>query len=193
MTNVDCRFRSRGRQRGVVAVEIAILGVLFFTFVFGVIEVSRALYLWNTMTEVTRRAARAAAVSNFSSGAEKDAVRTYAMFSADSLPLAGGITKDNIQINYLQADGVTPVDPLPASPAQNLINCTTSHRGPTCIRFVQARLCLEGDAEDCTPVPYTSLIGIMDRWLDPSTIRFPSFATVTPVASFGRVPGAAGP
>ena len=52
--------------------RFAILGVLFFTFVFGVIEVSRALYLWNTMTEVTRRAARAAAVSNFSSGAEKD-------------------------------------------------------------------------------------------------------------------------
>ena len=53
----SCTSDSRRRQRGVAAVEFALGSLLFFTFVFGVIELARALYVYSTMVEVTRRAA----------------------------------------------------------------------------------------------------------------------------------------
>ncbi|MGG7054682.1 TadE/TadG family type IV pilus assembly protein [Nitrosomonas sp. ANs5] len=50
------------RQRGAAAVEFALLAVLLFTLLFGVIEMSRVLFYWNTATEATRLGARLAVV-----------------------------------------------------------------------------------------------------------------------------------
>ncbi|SDY95867.1 TadE/TadG family type IV pilus assembly protein [Nitrosomonas halophila] len=50
------------RQRGVAAVEFALLAALLFTLLFGVIEMSRVLFYWNTATEATRLGARLAVV-----------------------------------------------------------------------------------------------------------------------------------
>jgi hypothetical protein len=52
----------RRRQAGAGLAELAISIALFLLVLFGVIEIARALYVWNTLTEVTRRAARVAAV-----------------------------------------------------------------------------------------------------------------------------------
>ena len=47
-----------GRQQGAAAVEFALVALLFFTLLFGILEFGRMLYLYNTVQEVSRRAAR---------------------------------------------------------------------------------------------------------------------------------------
>lgn len=49
-------------QRGVAAVEFALIAPLFFAFLFGVIEMGRVLYYMNAATEATRLGARVAVV-----------------------------------------------------------------------------------------------------------------------------------
>lgn len=51
-----------GRQRGVAAVEFALLAGILFTLLFGVMEMGRVLFYWNTAVEATRMGARLAVV-----------------------------------------------------------------------------------------------------------------------------------
>ena len=53
---------NRFRQRGVAAVEFALVASLLFTLLFGVMEMGRVLFYWNTATEATRLGARLAVV-----------------------------------------------------------------------------------------------------------------------------------
>ncbi len=66
------------RQRGLTTVEFAICGTVFLIFLFGVIETGRMLFTWNALDEMTRRAARLAAVCPIGSLAN---VRATAAFS----------------------------------------------------------------------------------------------------------------
>ena len=50
------------RQKGTTTVEFAVVAALLLTLLFGVIEVGRAMFVWNTLNEATRRGARVAAV-----------------------------------------------------------------------------------------------------------------------------------
>lgn len=52
----------RQRQRGVAAVEFALVALIFFTLLIGVMEVSRVLFYLNTAAEATRLGARLAVV-----------------------------------------------------------------------------------------------------------------------------------
>ena len=50
----------RTSQAGTTAVEFAITSIFFFLLVFGILELARIMYVFNTLQEVTRRAAAAA-------------------------------------------------------------------------------------------------------------------------------------
>jgi Flp pilus assembly protein TadG len=50
------------RQRGVAAVEFAIVSSLLFSVLFGVMEMGRLLWTWNAAVEATRFGARLAVV-----------------------------------------------------------------------------------------------------------------------------------
>jgi Flp pilus assembly protein TadG len=50
------------RQRGVAAVEFALVSGIFFTMLLGVVEMGRLLWTWNAATEATRLGARIAIV-----------------------------------------------------------------------------------------------------------------------------------
>lgn len=54
--------RSTSGQRGVAAVEFAIVSSLLFTVLFGVMEMGRLLWTWNAAVEATRFGARLAVV-----------------------------------------------------------------------------------------------------------------------------------
>lgn len=54
--------RPPSRQRGVAAVEFAIVSSLLFTVLFGVMEMGRLLWTWNAAVEATRFGARLAVV-----------------------------------------------------------------------------------------------------------------------------------
>jgi hypothetical protein len=48
--------------RGVAAVEFALVSAVFFTILFGALEMGRILFTWNTAAEATRLGTRIAAV-----------------------------------------------------------------------------------------------------------------------------------
>jgi len=96
------------RQQGLTTVEAAIGAAVMLTVLFGVIEVSRLVFVWNFLDEATRRGARVAAVCPF----DHPAVRRVAIFSqpagGDTSPYVQGLTTSEINIEYLDAAG----DPL---------------------------------------------------------------------------------
>lgn len=83
-------FNSAKDQRGVAAVEFALVAGIFFTLLIGIMEMSRLLFYWNTATEATRLGARVAVVCALGDTAIK--TRMTALF-----PL---ISADDIQIDY---------------------------------------------------------------------------------------------
>jgi hypothetical protein len=94
------------RQQGLTTVEFAIVATTFFMILFGVIEVSRGLFVWNTIGEATRRGARVAVVCppNHSAPA-RAAVFSNNPGGGSSSPVLSGLTMDNIAVAYLDADG----------------------------------------------------------------------------------------
>ena len=190
---IHARWR---REGGVFAVEFAMLATLFFIFLFALLEVARAVYLWNLVPEITRRAARAAAVTDFSNASAVQAVREQAVLRSapGRLPLGGAISDAYVRIDYLsQSSGgggvpaALPVGVMPACPQRNRINCLDNPHGASCIRFVRAQLCLPGTGGSCERVPYRPILPLLEM-LFPSgaqAVRLPSGVTLAVAESLG--------
>lgn len=103
------RKTSKQRQKGLTSVEFAIVGSVFFVVLFGVIEMGRALFVVNTLTEATRRGARMAAVCPVGSAAPASA----AVFDngTGSSSVVYGLTTGNIETDYLDANGNVLINP----------------------------------------------------------------------------------
>ncbi|MGX4640109.1 TadE/TadG family type IV pilus assembly protein [Massilia sp. SYSU DXS3249] len=165
------RLPKRRTQRGVAAVEFSLVAILLFTLIFGIIEVARAMYICNTLQEVTRRAAALAATTDFSNALDMQEVRETAIFrtSPGTLAFAQPISDAHINIDYMRIrqNGTTLTmeriseASLPASPAENIVNCTANPYGERCIRLVRVRVCQEGRGETCTRVDYQSLVSLV--------------------------------
>jgi len=161
----------RPDQRGVAAVEFALVAMIFFTIVFGIIEVTRALYICITLQEVTRQAAARATNTDFTDGTALQRVRERAIFrdSPGGLLFAQPISDQHINIDYLRLHRCCgtmsieriPEASLPDSPEANHANCTRNPYGESCIRLVRVRVCQEGSGATCTPVPYQTLTSFL--------------------------------
>lgn len=167
------------RQRGAAALEFALVIVAFTALLTGVTELGRYLYLWNTVQEVTRSAARTAAVRSFSA-ASVDEIQREAVFHAGeggtvSVPGGQQVTSAHVSIRYLNANR-QPAEPLPESGYDNFAACVTESRAGSCIRYVQAQVC-EGSGNSCPPVEFESLFGV--------TIRIPVSTVTMPAESLG--------
>ena len=79
------------RQRGVAAVEFALVAVLFFTLLLGVMEMGRLLFVWNAAVETTRLGARLAVVCDIGEANIRTRMR-------QRLP---ALANNNIVISYL--------------------------------------------------------------------------------------------
>nr|WP_229517099.1 TadE/TadG family type IV pilus assembly protein [Massilia oculi] len=174
-------------QAGATAVEFAVLALLFFTVVFGLVETARLLFVYNTLQEVTRRAAEAAVSAYPREHGVLNAVRQYAVFRTDpgQLIMAPPVTDAHVRLIYLNADlAVVPQGNWPASAAANRLICMLNPRAKTCIRFVQASICDLTDSEDCHAVQSQLMVPLVD-------LRVPLHraTTIVPVESFGYVPG----
>src|SRR5574340_828027 len=140
--------RTTGRERGVAAVEFALVAIVFFPLLLGILDLGRMLYVWNTVQEVTRRAARAATVTDFSDTDAMEAVVRDAIFQAGisgSASLPGGpevrcnsLADCSVQVDYLREDR-TEISSLPAGPSGNMTECSTPGSNK-CIRFVRASI-----------------------------------------------------
>lgn len=79
-------------QSGVAAVEFAVVSILLFTVLFGIMEMGRMLYYWNSAAEATRLGARLAVVCD---PIDKDNIKTKMTKIFPALPIS------QIEINYL--------------------------------------------------------------------------------------------
>jgi Flp pilus assembly protein TadG len=100
-------------QKGTAMVEFALIALLFFMILFGIIEFGRAFFTYNTLVEATRRGARVAAVCP-ASAAGQTLVKQATIFDGtpgDSQTTGLlGLTTTDVQVTYLKSDATTPVD-----------------------------------------------------------------------------------
>jgi Flp pilus assembly protein TadG len=186
-------FKARARQAGSVAIEFALVAIIYFTIVFATLELARMEFLLNTLEEVTRRAAAAAANVDYRDSAALQQVQQDAVFRSSSGPLALGtpVTSDNVKIDYLSVSNATwdvsHMSTLPACPAGNRLNCMTNPNASNCIRFVRARVCASVDADgNCSTLPYQVLFPFFDL----SGMKLPSADTIVPAGTLGATAGA---
>ncbi|MYM76039.1 pilus assembly protein [Duganella sp. FT109W] len=184
------------RQRGATAAEFALCAVVFFSALFFIIEMARALYLLHTLQEATRRAAAAAAVSDFSDPAVMAHIRQAAVLrdTAGTLLMGEPVTDAHIRIDYLSltraASGSMsmtemPAASLPACPARARIQCAANPYGASCIRFVRVRVCAP-DGADCGKVNYQPLFPLTGL-----SFPLPQAITIAKAEALGFQPGSA--
>ncbi|MEX2476750.1 TadE/TadG family type IV pilus assembly protein [Marinobacter sp.] len=99
-------------QSGLHTVEFALVGAMFFILLFAAIEFGRLLFVWNTLDETSRRAARVAVVCPV----EHSAIRRVAMFdeptSSGNSPILRDLHEELIDLHYLTATGSVVSDPV---------------------------------------------------------------------------------
>lgn len=81
----------RHAERGAAAVEFALVAAIFFTLLFGVMEMSRVLFYMNTASEATRLGARLAVVCDVNAPIVKTRM-------SDML---GILTASDISVDYM--------------------------------------------------------------------------------------------
>ncbi|MNZ46281.1 TadE-like protein [compost metagenome] len=154
---------NRQRMRGVYAVEFAIVGLLLFILLFGVLEMGRLLFTVNTLNEAARRGARLAAVCDI----RDPAILRKAIFAdADSTTsaLIRNLEAADVRLRYFDGAGAEVTDPTPAG-------------GFTRIRFVQVSI----EETGIQGFRFNLMIPVLGR-----EIILPPFRSVLPRESLGR-------
>ena len=88
-------------ESGLATVEFAIIGAVFFMVLFAVVEFGRTRFVINTLTQVTQRGARMAAVCPVGSAGPANAAVT----GGGAGPVIGNLTTGNVVIEYLDTNG----------------------------------------------------------------------------------------
>jgi Flp pilus assembly protein TadG len=103
-------------QKGAETVEFAMLALLFFAIIFAIIEFGRALFVWNALTEATRRGARMAVICPYQSPIPAQvAIFDVIAGSLGTSAIISGLTPAMVNVSYFDATGVITAD-------QTLIN-----------------------------------------------------------------------
>ncbi len=101
--------RTCSAQQGLVTVEFALIGLLFLTLVFGIIETARSMFVMNTIDEATRRGARVAAVCPMH---HADIARITIFGEPggdDASPVLMGLNTGHVSVEYLAKDGTAAI------------------------------------------------------------------------------------
>lgn len=189
---------SKVLQRGVAAVEFALIAIPFLLLLLGAMEFGRLLYLWNTAQEVTRNAARQAVVTDFNDSTAIKAIKRSAVFAKSDggfMPASSEISTANVVIQYLyvKANGeVAPVKKMPSSPADNIAACLDADRLDECIRFVEVCLSTGTTCSANQSIPFKPMIGLFSSSGPNSTdltgLRIPLSTVRMPAESLGFDP-----
>tara|TARA_R110002073_G_scaffold119379_4_gene260593 strand:- start:331 stop:768 length:438 start_codon:yes stop_codon:yes gene_type:complete len=111
---------NRKSQQGVAAVEFAIIAVILFTLLFGIMELGRILFMMNTTTEATRLGARLAVVCDQNAFAIKSRMVSLAGFltpgNINVAYLPGGCTVDTCRYVNVSVTGITVQSIVPLIP-----------------------------------------------------------------------------
>lgn len=143
MKQVGQRLDRRG-ERGSTMAEFAVVALLFFTVIIGIIEFGRLLYTHNALTDATRRGARFAstnkgALTSSETDANRVKVKNLVIYGTNatydgtgnptSAPLINDLTPDMVKVDYEGADLDGDPDTPPSSFGSNLGTATVSIEG----------------------------------------------------------------
>lgn len=151
----------KSKQAGLTSVEFAMVGTVLLLVIFAVIETGRLMWVWETLTEATRRGARVAVVCPVG----HDAIANMTVFNdpdtGGESAILNGLTSGNVVVEYL--DGGSAVLATPA----NDDFCEIEYVRVRIVGFTHQVL-----------IPFVS-----------STLDAPEFETTLPAESLGLVPG----
>lgn len=101
-------LNSRRGERGTSVAEFAVVALVFFMIIIGIIEFGRLLYTHNALTDATRRGARFASLNSATSG---DAVKNEVVYGRNatydvngnptSPPVINGLTTSMVSVEYV--------------------------------------------------------------------------------------------
>lgn len=104
----------RKNERGATIAEFAVVALLFFTIIIGIIEFGRLLYTHNALTDATRAGARFASLHHGATADDELAVKRYVVYgpngafdafgNATTPPLIAGLTTDMVQVTFHGVD-----------------------------------------------------------------------------------------
>ena len=162
------RLPTRRQQSGLAVVEFAIVASLALILIFAVLEIARAFFVANALTEATRRGARMAVVCPVNDTAIAQ-VATFNVPGAGNVsPVVNGLDTGDIVLRYLDRDGVEIEDPDPDVSATFLR-----------IRYIQVSVV---NFEHELIIPFFNL-----------TFTMPEFTTTLPRESLGIPRSGTGP
>jgi Flp pilus assembly protein TadG len=125
------RDYDRQGERGTSVAEFAMVALLFFTLIFGIIEFGRMLYTHNSLADATRRGARYAVLHPSADAAKVKNVVVYgdkATYDDDgnptSPPVVAGLTPSMVDVTYEGEDLDGDPDTAPTSFGSNLGQAT---------------------------------------------------------------------
>jgi hypothetical protein len=113
------RYGIPTRQKGVALVEFAIVGGVALLMIFAVLEISRAVFVANALTEATRRGARMAAVCWINDPAIAQVATFNAPGAGNISPIVKYLDTTDFVLEYLDRAGnvvSTPADPINGFP-----------------------------------------------------------------------------
>lgn len=95
----------RRHQAGITTVEFAIVGFVLFLTIFCLIETGRLLWVWESLTEATRRGARVAAVCPVNHPAIANVTVFNNPNNSGASAIIDGLNTDQVTVSYLGLDG----------------------------------------------------------------------------------------
>jgi Flp pilus assembly protein TadG len=140
---------SRKRQHGAAAVEFALVAIVFFMLLIGIVEMGRVLFTWNATAEATRYGARVAVVCGVNDAAILSRMQK----------IMPALTATNVSVSYspsgcsvancqqvsvsIQNVPVTTLIPVSAMtlmvppftttlPRESMLNAIDGHPNPVC-------------------------------------------------------------
>lgn len=161
-------------QRGAAMVEFALIALLFFVILFGIIEFARAMFVYNTLVEATRRGARVAAVCPVSStGINQVELSTIFDTPEDGkdTPLLG-LTTNNVIVKYFDSTMIE----ITTLPADNEVTSPIYDN----IAFVQVAIAQPDDEGKIEFLHNLIIPGFS------GSFNVPPIATTLPSESLGR-------
>lgn len=152
----------RHQQKGLYIVEFALVAALFLVLLFAALEFARALFVWNTLTEATRRGARLAAVCPLGHASIANVTVFNAPGASGSSAILSGLNSASVVTEYLDQTGAVTA-------------------GFNTIRYVRVRI---------VGFQHTLSIPLLLPGLPNMTLAAPTFETTLPRESLGAVPDA---
>lgn len=129
----------RHGEKGTTVAEFAVVALVFFMIIIGIIEFGRLLYTHNALTDATRRGARFAVINKGLTTADKDKVVNHVIYGVNatydvdgnptSSPLINDLAPEMVKVEYEGADLDGDPDTPPSNFGSNLGTATVSIEG----------------------------------------------------------------